>query len=64
MVKDIASAGHLGMTVQTHQMVETLGCSQEKMRHEMRRNTIELREQLKLEMRDEVQSLFQTFDEN
>jgi hypothetical protein len=63
-IKDIASAGHLGMAVQTHQMVETLGCGQEKMRHEMRRNTIELRKQLKLEMRDEVQSLFQTFDRN
>jgi hypothetical protein len=64
MIKDIASAGHFGMTLQTHQMVETLGCGQENMRHEMRRNTIELREQLKLEMRNEVQSLFQTFDRN
>jgi hypothetical protein len=63
-IKDIASAGHFGMTVQTHQMVETLWGSQEKIRHEMRRNTVELREQLKLEMRDEVQSLFQTFDRN
>src|SRR5271155_696054 len=63
-IKDIASAGHFGMTVQTYHMVETLGCGQEKMRHDMRRNTIELREQLKIEMRDEVQSLFQTFDRN
>jgi hypothetical protein len=63
-IKDIASAGHFGMTVQTYQMVETVGCGQEKMRREMRQNTIELREQLKLEMRDEVQNLFQTFDRN
>ena len=63
-IKDIASAGHFGMTVQTQQMIETIGFGQERMRHEMRRSTVELREQLKLEMRDEVQSLFQAFDRN
>lgn len=63
-IKDIASAGHFGMTAQMHQMVATLGCRQEKLRHEMRQNTLELQEKLKFEMRNEVHRLFEEFDRN
>lgn len=63
-VKEIASAGHLGMTVQTRQMVETIGTGQDKLRLEIRQGTLDLRQQLKIEMKDEVQDLFERFDRN
>jgi hypothetical protein len=63
-VKDLASAGHLGMTVQTHHMVQKIGTGQENLRLEMRQGTIDLRQQLKTEMKDEVQALFNSFDRN
>jgi hypothetical protein len=63
-VKEIASAGHLGMTVKTNQMVERIGTGQDKLRLEMRQGTIDLRQQLKIEMKDEVQALFESFDRN
>jgi hypothetical protein len=61
-IKDIASAGHLGIAVQTHEMITTIGCGQDRMRDEIYQNHIELRHKLKHEMREEMQSLFQTFD--
>ena len=63
-VREIASAGHFGVTVQTQQMVETISSKQERLRLEMRQGTLELRQQLKVEMRDEVQALFDSFDRN
>jgi hypothetical protein len=63
-VKDIANAGHLGMTVQTHQMVKKIGTGQDNLRLEMRQGTLNLRQQLKMEMKDEVQALFESFDRN
>jgi hypothetical protein len=63
-VKEIASAGHLGMTVHTHQMVEKIGTGQDNLRLEIRQGTIDLRQQLKIEMKDEVQALFESFDQN
>jgi hypothetical protein len=63
-VKEIASAGHLGMTAQTHRMVEVIGTGQDKLRLEMRQGTIDLRQQLKIEMKEEVQALFKSFDQN
>lgn len=61
-IKDIASAGHLGMSVRTHEMVENIGYGQDQIRDELSQTHIELRQQLKLEMKQEMQSLFQTFD--
>jgi hypothetical protein len=63
-IREIASAGHFGVTVQTHHMVEAISSRQERLRLEMRQGTLELRQQLKLEMRDEVQALFDCFDRN
>ena len=63
-IREIAGAGHFGVTVQTHQMVETISSNQERLCLEMRQGTLELRQQLKLEMRDEVQALFNSFDRN
>ena len=63
-VKDIARAGHLGISVKTHQMVGDIGAGQEKLRLEMRQGSIELHQQLKIEMKDEVQALFESFDRN
>jgi hypothetical protein len=63
-VKDLASAGHLGMSVQTHHMVQKIGTGQDSLRLEMRQGTIDLRKQLKMEMKDEVQTLFESFDRN
>jgi hypothetical protein len=63
-IREIASAGHFGVTVQTQQMIETISSRQERLHLEMRQGTLELRQQLKLEMRDEVQTLFESFDRN
>ena len=63
-VKDIARAGHLGISVKTHQMVGDIGAGQEKLRLEMRQGSIELHQQLKIELKDEVQALFESFDRN
>jgi hypothetical protein len=63
-VKDLASAGHMGMSVQTHHMVQKIGTGQDNLRLEMRQGTIDLRKQLKMEMKDEVQTLFESFDRN
>ena len=63
-IREIASAGHFGVTVQTQQMVETINSKQERLRLEMHQGTLELRQQLKVEMRDEVQALFDSFDRN
>ena len=63
-IREIASAGHFGITVQTHRMIETIGSGQERLHSEMRQGTLELRQQLKLEMRNEVQALFDSFDRN
>ena len=63
-VKDIARAGHLGIAVRTNQMVDDISTGQEKLRLEMRQGSIELHQQLKIEMKDEVQALFESFDRN
>ncbi|KAL9107035.1 MAG: hypothetical protein Q9227_007981 [Pyrenula ochraceoflavens] len=63
-IKEIASAGHFGMTVQSQHMLRSLGAGQEQLRMDMKQDSIDLRQQLKLELKDEVQALFQSFDQN
>lgn len=38
-IREIAGAGHFGVTVQTHQLVETVSSRQETLRYEMRQGT-------------------------
>ena len=63
-IKELADAGHIGMTVKTQRMIENLGTGQEELHKEMRRGTIELKEQLRLEMKNEFDASFQMFTQN
>ena len=63
-IKEIASAGHFGVTVQSQNMLRSIGAGQDQLRLDMKQDSIDLRQQLKLELKDEVQALFQTFDRN
>lgn len=45
-------------------MLKTLGAGQEQLRLEMRQDSVNLRQQLKLELKEEVQALFDSFDRN
>jgi hypothetical protein len=63
-IREIAQAGHFGLSVHMQHMVKSIGVGQEQLRLSMRQDTIDLRQQLKLEMKNEVQALFDSFDRN
>ena len=63
-IRDIAMAGHFGLTVQMQHTIRSIGAGQEQLSLSMRQNTVDLRQQLKLEMKNEVQALFESFDRN
>ena len=63
-VRDLAQAGHFGITVQSQHMLRTISVDQENMRLEMRQDSLDLRKQLKDELKGEVQALFESFDRN
>ena len=63
-IREIASAGHFGLTVQSQNMLKTLGAGQEQLRLVMRQDSIVLRLHLKLEVKEEVHAVFDSFDRN
>jgi hypothetical protein len=63
-IREMAQAGHFGLTVHIQHLVKSIGAGQEQLRLSMRQDTIELRQQLKFEMKNELQTLFNSFDRN
>jgi hypothetical protein len=63
-IRELASAGHFGIAVQSQNMLRSISHDQQSLRLEMHQDSVNLRKQLKEELKDEVQSLFDSFDKN
>jgi hypothetical protein len=63
-IRDLASAGHFNVSVQSQNMLRTISHEQQTIRLEMHQDSVNLRKQLKDELKDEVRLLFDSFDKN
>lgn len=63
-IRELASAGHFGIAVQSQNMLRSISHDQQTLRLEMHQDSVDLRKHLKEELKDEVQSLFDSFDRN
>lgn len=63
-IRDLASAGHYNATVQSSHLLRSISTGQEQLRLELHQESVDLRKQLKNELKGEVQALFDSFDRN
>ncbi|ERF69934.1 hypothetical protein EPUS_05478 [Endocarpon pusillum Z07020] len=63
-IREIAQAGHFALTVQMEHTIKSIDAGNEQLRVSMRQDTVDLRRQLKLELRNEVQASFESFQKN
>lgn len=61
-IHDLANAGHIHATLQNRNLLNTLHCGHQEIRHAVDGNTQALRKEIKAEMKREIAGLFEMFD--
>ena len=63
-IRELATAGHFSVAVQSQKLLYSISSDQQELRQEMHQDSMNLRKQLKNELKDEIMLLFQSFDRN
>jgi hypothetical protein len=63
-IRDLGTAGHFNVAVQSQNLLRSISYDQQELRLEMHQDSVNLRRQLKDELKDEVKLLFDSFDRN